>query len=136
MLIIGLKYLDLSQAVGNNLEANYFTRVVALSSYEILNDLNKLAGKKIRNFVIGKIGEAGFYEIDESIKSLNKLKKENLKKIKEIRNNVLAHKLRNAHQQAEMIVSIDMKEIYDIGNQIFQIQMGLIGNYTKLIEKI
>ncbi len=54
-LIIGLKYLDVSQSVGNNLEANYFSRIVILTSHEILNDLNKLVGKEIRNELIEKI---------------------------------------------------------------------------------
>ena len=79
-LIIGLKYLDVSQAVGNKLEAKYFARVVALTSHEILNDLNKIVGKEIRNFVIAKIGENGLSDIDWSIKSLNNMKKDKIKK--------------------------------------------------------
>jgi hypothetical protein len=135
-LIIGLKYLDVSQAVGNKLETKYFARVVALSSYEILNDLNKLVGKEIRDYVITKIGENGPSEKDWSIKSLKNMKKDKIKKLKEIRNNLLGHKLEHAYQQAEMIANIDLKKIYDIGNQILKIQMDLIKNYRVLTEKI
>lgn len=135
-LIIGLKYLDISQAIGNKLEANYFARVVALSSHEILNDLNKLVGRKIRLFVIDKIGEDGLHEIDEAVKALNKIKKDKLKMLKSIRNNLLGHKLENSLQQAEMIVNIELQEVYDIGNQIYKRQMDLIKNYVSLIEKI
>ena len=135
-LIIGLKYLDLSQAVSNQLEANYFARIVAHSSFEILTNLNKLVGKGIRSFVIDKVGKSELENIDNSVKELNKFKKEHHEKLKTIRHNLIGHKLKEGHKQAELIVNIDNREIYDIGNKIFKVQNKLIGYFTELIEKL
>ena len=135
-LAIGLKYLDVSQGVGNNLEANYFSRVLILTSHEILNDLNKMVGKEIRNELAVKIGIESIKELDESTKEMRLLRKKYLKKLKHIRNKVLGHKHEHAHEQAEMMVSIDNKEIYDIANLIFKVQMKFIGTYSKLIRSI
>jgi hypothetical protein len=135
-LIIGLKYLDVSQAVSNQLEANYFARIVAHSSYEILTDLNKLVGKEIRNFVIEKLGKSELDNIDKTVRELNIMKKEHLDNLKTIRHNLFGHKLKDGHRQAELIVGINNTEIYEIGNQIFKLQNELIGQFVKLIEKI
>jgi hypothetical protein len=135
-LAIGLKYVDISQAAGNQLEANYFSRVLILTSHEILNDLNKMLGKDLRLEIQEKIGIEGMKEIDESTKELNILRKKHLKKLKDLRNSVLGHKYEYAYQQAEMIVDIDVKEIYNIGNDIFNVQMKFIQNYRKMLEKI
>ena len=135
-LVIGLKYLDFSQAVGNKLEANYFARVVILNSHEILNDLNKIVGKEIRNDLVLKVGEKDVKDLDDSIKNLNTLRKEHLKTLKELRNKVLGHKLSDAHQQAKMIFKIDLIKVYKIGNEISKVQMKVMLNLTNLISKI
>ena len=135
-LIIGLKYLDVSQAVNNKIEANYFGRIVAHSSHEILDDLNKMVGRDIRNYVIDKHEKSYLDKIDSSVKSLNKIKKDYFKTLKEIRHNLFGHKLKEGHQQAEMIVKVDNKEIYKIGNEIFKKQNDLLKNFIELIEKI
>lgn len=133
-LIIGLKYLDISQAVENRLEANYFSRIVILTSHEILNDSNKMLGKEIRAELIEKIGMDGLKEIDETTKEMNALRKNHLKKLKDLRNNVLGHKLDQAHKQAEMIANIDNNEIYKIGDEIFKVEMKFLKIYLKFLE--
>ncbi len=135
-LAIGLKYLDVNKAIGNDLEANYFSRVLVLSSHEILNDLNKMIGKEIRCELTKKIGIDNLKELDETIKEMNILKKKHLKKLKNLRNNVLGHKQEYGYKQAEMIVKIDNKEIYMIANEIFKIQMKFIGVYSNLLKSI
>ena len=135
-LAIGLKYLDVSQGVGNNLEANYFSRILILTSHEILNDLNKKVGKEIRLELTTKIGIEGLKDLDETTKEMNALKKKHLKKLKDLRNNVLGHKQEHAYQQTEMMVSINNKEIYDIANEIFKVQMKFIGTYSDLIRNM
>lgn len=135
-LIIGLKYLDVSQAIGNQPEANYFARDVILTSHEILNDLNKMLGKNIRTKLIEKNGANGLEELDDATKEMNDLRKKYLKKLKDLRNNVLAHKLEHGHQQAELIISINNKEIYRIGNEIFKAQTKFLENFFFLITSI
>lgn len=135
-LIIGLKYLDISQAIGNNLEANYFARVLVLSCHEILNDLNKMGGIKIRDELTKKLGVEKLKELDEVTIEMNFMRKKYLKELKLLRNKVLGHKHEEAHQQAELIVNIDTLEIYNIGNSIYTIQMKYIHSYVNLLEKI
>lgn len=135
-LIIGLKYLDISQAIGNQLEANYFARIVAHSSYEILDDLNKLLGKETRTYIIDKYEASYLTKVDMSVKSLNKIKKENSLKLKEIRHNLFGHKLGKGYIQAEMIIQIDNNEIYKIGKEINNIQHELLRNFVELLTRL
>ena len=132
-LIIGIKFLDLSKTIGNNAEANYFARVVILTSHEILNELNTLVGKDIRDELINKTGKEKVSILDGIVKEMNGLKKKHLTKLKKLRNAVIGHKLAKGHQQAEMIANIDTLEIYKIGNAIFKVQMKLMGSYANMI---
>ena len=135
-LIIGLKFLDLSKGIGNNVESNYFARIVALTSHEILNELNALIGKDIREELIHSIGIEKISELDAIIKEMNILKKKHLSKLKKLRNNVIGHKLAKGYEQAEMIANIDVLGIYNIGDAIFKVQMKLIGNFTYIIAML
>lgn len=135
-LIIGLKYLDISQSVGNNLEANYFSRIVILTSHEILNDSNKMIGKEIRAELSKKNGLDCLKELDETTKEMNVLKKNHLKKLKNLRNNVIGHKFDQAQKQTEIIVNIDNSEIYKIGDEILKVEMKFLKIYTKFLEII
>lgn len=135
-LIIGLKYLKVSQALGNQLEANYFSRNVILITHEILNDLNKMVGKEVRDEIKNKLEENFLKEIDVSTKALSGLRKKHLKKLKEWRNTVSAHKEGHTIKQAEIIVGIDSQEIYEIGNEIYKAQEKFIISYMKILENI
>jgi DNA integrity scanning protein DisA with diadenylate cyclase activity len=135
-LIIGLKYLDLSKFVNNQIEANYFARIVAHISFEILNDLQKLAGQEIRDFIISNYSKDLLTEIDTCIKELNQLKKSKLNDLKEIRNNIFGHKNKHAFSQTETMLTIQNPEIYQIGNDIFNIQLRLLVAYQNLIQKV
>ncbi len=135
-LAIGLKYVQVSLAVGNKLEANYFSRVLVLTSHEILNDLNKMLGKDIRLEIQERIGIEGLKEIDELTKEMNCLRKKHLEKLKRLRNKVIGHKYEYAYQQAEMITDIDIKDIYHVGKDIFNVQMKFIQIYKKMLERI
>lgn len=135
-LIIGLKYLDLSHGVGNKSESRYFARVVATTSYEILKDLNQVMGKELRNFVIEKKGEDFLNEINLTVSKLNVLKKANQNMLKEIRHNLFGHKMDNGLHQAEKIWGLDVQKIYRIGRSVFDIQIKLLGQMTKLITEI
>jgi len=132
-LIIGIKFLDLSNAIGNKVEANYFARVVILTSHEILNELNSLVGKDIRNELINKIGAEKVSILDGTMKEMNDLKKKHLSKLKNLRHNVIGHKLADGHKQAEMIANIDVLEIYNIGYALFKVQIKLMGSYTNIL---
>lgn len=135
-LIIGLKYLDISNAMKNQIEANYFSRIVAHTSFEILNDLNKLAGKQIREFVLSNCTKEVLSDIDTAIRELNIIKKEKLKILKEIRNNLFGHKHANAFSQTVGMLKIQNSEIYAIGNDIFKMQIQLLFSYQNMMMKI
>ncbi len=82
------------------------------------------------------IGVEGIKELDKTSKEMNALKKKHMKRLKELRNKVVGHKYEHSIEQTEIILNIDNREIYSIGNEIFKVQMRYIGNYTKLIEEM
>lgn len=135
-LCIGLKYLDITNASGNTLETNYFARILALTCHEILNEIQKLTGKEIREHAKELLGESGLEEIDNSLRLLGQVRKEKIKYLKEIRHNLIGHKMEHASKQSDLIKNIDIKEIYKIGDRIFGIQMELINKYSKLVQTI
>ena len=113
---------------------NVLDLIIGLSSHEILNDLNKLVGKEVRNHIIKTIGQEKLSEMDQTIKKLNTIKIKELRKLKNIRNNLLGHKLENGYKQAQMLDNIDIKELYEIGYEIFKNQVNLIKNYYDIIK--
>jgi hypothetical protein len=133
-LIVGLKYLDLSNGTKNSTEAKYFARIVATTSYEILRDLNQVVGKQIRNFVTEKIGADYLKEIDSSIKRLKELKRTHEKMLKEIRHELFGHKMNNGIEQARLTSNIDVRKVYAIGRSIFDIQNNVLEQMTALIK--
>lgn len=135
-LVIGMKYLDLSKSINNQVETNYFARVLVITCHEILNDLNKMVGKDLRTEFIAKIGANDVEKLDQAIKEMNGLRKKYLKKLKGLRNNVFAHKLDNGIDQANIINEIIPKDIHIISNEIWKTQAKFIRIYTDLMQKI
>ncbi|WP_146192559.1 hypothetical protein [Xanthomarina spongicola] len=126
----------MSKSINNQVETNYFARVLVITCHEILNDMNKMVGKDLREELVSKIGLKEVEKLDNATKEMNSLRKKHLKKLKDLRNNVIAHKLDNGIVQADIINEIDPKDIYIISNEIWKTQSKFISIYTDLIQKI
>lgn len=133
-LIIGLKYLDLSNALENQIEANYFARVVALNSYEMLRYLDKLIGKDIQSFLSYSEHSKEMKDIKKVGKKINIFKKSCFKFLDEIRNNVIAHKDVDSIKQTSIMLQMDNKKIYTIGNELYKLNFELLEKYMELMK--
>lgn len=135
-LNIGLKYLDISEALSNGYEANHFARSVALVSYELINHQNKITGQEVAALVLYKLGNEGLSEIKLYSKELKKVTKEHHGSLNYIRNNLIGHRTENGMEMAEGMLNINHKEIYFIGKQIFGIYFKLLRSYSELLGKL
>ena len=134
-LIIGLKYLDVSNALKNQIEANYFARIVALNSYEALNYFDKLIGKNVQSFLTNAHLNQEIKEINDTGKKINTFKKSCFKYLDDIRNNVIGHKDANSLKQTTIMLQIDNKKIHSIGTSLYKLNFELLDNYMKLMKK-
>ncbi|MDI6815789.1 MAG: hypothetical protein QME41_01160 [Actinomycetota bacterium] len=132
-LIMGLKYLDVSNAVQNQSEANYFARIVAHSAYEILNHQNKILGIEVIRLVEERLTGEALSDVQESMKALRRIKKEHFAYLKFIRNNLFGHKLGCGIILAESMLEIDNAKTYSIGKEILMFQVSLLSNLAILI---
>ena len=136
-LITELKYLDISNALGNGFETNFFARITAHSCFEILDNVNRAVGKEINELVKDRLGVEALHELNAQVKELNAIKKQNAKYLKEIRNTLFGHRMNAGLKQAEEMMRINPKFIYDIGNRIFKIQINIQGAFVmKVLPKI
>jgi len=135
-LITELKYLDMSNVVGNAFETNFFARITAHSCFEILDNLNKTVGKEILELVENRLGVEALNELSARVKELNAVKKQHISSLKTIRNNLFGHRMNAGREQAEQILLINPKSIYDIGNQIFKIQIKMQDAFMGVLTKI
>lgn len=135
-LITGLKYLDVSIAMKNDFEANYFSRIVAHSSYEILNHQEKIVGKDVFDLVDNKLGKDASEGIREVTKRLRRIKKDHLLLLKSIRNNLFGHKMESGISLAEQTLKVNSKTIYNIGIVLFNFQCDLLLKLQELIKKL
>lgn len=133
-LIIGLKYLDLSARIDNQLETNYFARIVAIHSHEILNSLDKVIGHEFRQKAIQKASLSAINDLDNTVKALNKIKKDKLTLLKSIRNNLIGHRLDKGHEQHEMMKRINPEEIFKTGYDVFTLHFRLLKEMVELVK--
>ena len=119
---------------GSEIEKRYCARIVALTSYEILNDHNKIIDNEFREYVLSRIGEDGFEKIKTLMKQLSEIRKNHFGVLKEIRHNTIAHKHESAITQANIIKELNPTEIYNIGYSIFTVQMNIIKTFVGLLK--
>lgn len=135
-LITGLKYLDVSNAVGNTFEANFFARIVAHSCFEILDHLNRTVGNEIIQLVERRLGAEALSELNAHVKELNQVKRSHIAGLKKIRNNLFGHKMNAGREQAEQLLLITPRSIYDVGQLIFRIEIDVLDAFVKILKKM
>lgn len=133
-LNLGLKYLYIQLFTGSEIERRYCARIVALTSYEILNDHNKIVDSEFREYVLARIGKDGFDKIKVIMKQLSEIRKNHFDVLKEIRHNTIAHKRASAIEQANIVKGMNPTGIYNIGYSILMIQMELIKTFVDLLK--
>lgn len=113
-----------------------YARMLAMIIIEYLKDINDLLGFKL----IGELNSNNFQEFIPIIKDLNSqyatVRKKHETLLNNIRNNVSAHKTKEALSLVQYIYNIDPDEIFYIGLEIININIQLTNEGTKLIYKI
>jgi len=135
-LIICLKYLDVSNAVRNGYETNYFARNVAHISYELINHKQKIIGEEVAKTIMNKIGVEALVELKKCTNQLKAVTKKHHKKLNYLRNNLFGHRTANGSEMATSMLEVDAREIYNIGKQIFDVYMNVFAEYITLLGKI
>lgn len=135
-LNVALKYLDVSNALKNHAEANFFARVVAHISYELINHKNKVVGSEVANLATSMLGEGGLLDIKEASADLKAVVREHHPTLNKIRNNLFGHRLENGSEMAAMMLELDNGEIYRIGKRVFTAYLKIIGAYSKLLTEL
>lgn len=114
----------------------FYARMLAMVIIEYLKDINELLGFKL----IGELNSNNFQEFVPIIKEINSkyagIRKKHETLLNNIRNNVSAHKTKEALNLVQYIYNIDPDEIFHIGLEIIQINTELTSEGTKLIYKI
>lgn len=123
------KYFTISKSSN---ERNMFGRLLVMTIYEFLYDVNKLMGKELRN----ELTKNKMNEFLNSIGRLNKkfavIKKENNKYLKTIRNNFSAHKTTDAKELIDFENKGETENIHQISTEV----MKLNNEFTKLSTKM
>jgi len=135
-LIVGLKYLDVSMAVKNEIEANIFARMLAHSSYEILNSQQKIIGKETINKIAELIGEDEVNNLNLTMKELRPIRRDYFEKLKEIRNELFGHRNIAGLIMSEKMVLLNYHEIYKIADKIYKWESKVLDSIMNLITKI
>jgi hypothetical protein len=135
-LITELKYLDVSNAVGNMFEANFFARITAHSCFEILDNLNETVGREIIELVKARSGAEALSDLNAHVQKLNQVKKRHLDELKRIRNYLFGHRMKAGREQAEQMLRINPRSIYNVGQQIYRIELDILGAFVNILKKI
>jgi len=135
-LMVGLKYLDVSNAVDNKFEANHFARGVSVTCYELLNHKEKIIGETIYKTVAKSVGIIELTPIVEAKKILKLITKEHFQTLKHIRNDLYGHRHENGYEMSLAMLSIDNFEVYKIGKSIFDSYFKLLQEYAQLMTKL
>ncbi len=135
-LVTELKFLDASLAVRNEFEANFLSRITALSCFEILDTRNSKVGKDIRSLALSVPGGSAQRRLDECVRKLNKLAAQKCPQLKALRNNLFGHRMKAGHAQAVEMLLVQPKAIYEVGSRILAIEFELAEAFMELAKDL
>tara|TARA_Y100001963_G_C6689408_1_gene403879 strand:+ start:119 stop:742 length:624 start_codon:yes stop_codon:yes gene_type:complete len=120
----------------NHYHANLYGRLLSMTIYEYLQDINKLLGKNLRQ----ELEKNNLIEFVNELKIINKeyasIKNENQKFLKNIRVNSAAHKSKDSKYLVEIISENHSKELNKLALRTSEITNKLIQLTSKIISKI
>jgi hypothetical protein len=98
--------------------------------------VSRTVGKEIIELIENRLGVEALNELNARVKELNAVKKQHITSLKKIRNNLFGHRMNAGREQAEQMILINPKAIYDIGNRIFKIQLKMQDAFMRVLTKI
>lgn len=119
-----------------NYEKSLFSRLIALSIIEFIDDINVLLGRDLTKELTNK----NFIEFIPIFKRINKkyseIKKNHESLLRKIRNNTIAHKSKDSLKLINYIYDLDTEQIYELGEEVFFITNSLTVETVKVLQKI
>ena len=117
-------------------EKPLYARMAALILIEYLKDINTYLGYDL----IGELNKNDYKELIPTIKEINKqfayIRKKHEQLLTKIRNNVSAHKTKDALNLVHYIFSLDPDEIFNLSLQVIQVNTMLSDAITKVYYKM
>jgi hypothetical protein len=117
-------------------EKPLYARMAALTLIEYLKDINTYLGYDL----IGELNKNDYKELIPTIKEINKqfadVRKKHEQLLTKIRNNVSAHKTKDALNLVHYIFSLDPDEIFGLSIEVIQINTKLSDATTKVYHKM
>jgi hypothetical protein len=98
--------------------------------------MNRIVGKALIELIKSRLGIEALLELNVKVKEMNSLKKQHFVHLKKIRNNLFGHRMNAGREQAEEMLLINPKHIYDIGNRIFKIQLQIQDAFIKVLREM
>lgn len=136
-LNIGLKHLIVSHKTGKKEEANYFTRAVAHTAYEILVNSGNLLGSEVPKFVAKHLPDSEkFAAAKRILKEINLLRKDHEAYLEQIRHNLFGHKHPTAIIQMHLSNELDIVKVYEICYKLSTISHQYLGATLYLTQEI
>jgi hypothetical protein len=117
-------------------EKPLYARMAALTLIEYLKDVNTYLGYDL----IGELNKNNYKEIIPTIKEINKqfaaIRKKHEQLLTTIRNNISAHKTKDALNLVHYIFSLDPDEIFGLSIEVIQTNTKLSDAITKIYYKM
>lgn len=133
---LDLKILSKHQAFAKTeWEKRLFARQISLLIYESLGDILYLLGKEFKKILDGNSNENNFTDqLNEIRKKLNLFKATHYERIKEQRNNSIAHRDKDTEKQLKHIYSISWVESVNMSSEFDQI-INELGHFLETLMR-
>lgn len=125
-IFVGIKHMEMSKGGNKEYEEYYFSRIVALGCFDVLDNLNMFEGKLSKYRIAPETSEL-MKEVNRKKDELGVTKKQYFEKLSDIRHTLIAHRDRLIGvEQNKGMKEVDPAEIHHIANSIIAIRNQLI----------
>ena len=119
----------------NKNEKNLFGRLLSMTIIEFLEDINKLLGNKLRKELMKNEMSEYVDELNTINKEFSKVKKENNKPLRRIRNNAAAHKTLDSKALLDFTSKLEINDLTEISNSVSRSNKKFVELSTIIINR-
>jgi len=119
----------------NKNEKNLYGRLLSMTIIEFLEDINKLLGNKLRKELIKNEMSEYLIELNSINKDFSKIKKENNKPLRRIRNNAAAHKTLDSKALLDFTNKLEIENLNGISNSVSRTNKKFVELSTIIINR-
>ena len=119
----------------NKNEKNLYGRLLSMTIIEFLEDINKLLGNKLRKELIRNDLSEYVSELNNINKEFSRIKKDNNKPLRRIRNNAAAHKTLDSKALLDFTSKLEIEDLNGISNSVSRTNKKFVELSIKLINR-